>query len=124
MKLTYKYNIFYLFAFKNIFFSQRLSFARPTSQKLILIYNFFSSIQQKKALGSYLYEQVLYSLDLTEKDYFGLQFTDHNQVKHWLDPTKPIKKQVKSMLTNFFSIKSANNLYLILLQLDHRTLLD
>ncbi|KAJ6637703.1 Band 4.1-like protein 5 [Pseudolycoriella hygida] len=49
----------------------------------------------KKAMGNDLYEQVFYSLDLIEKDYFGLQFTDANHVKHWLDPTKPIKKQVK-----------------------------
>lgn len=47
-------------------------------------------------MGNDLYEQVFYSLDLIEKDYFGLQFTDANHVKHWLDPTKPIKKQVKS----------------------------
>lgn len=52
---------------------------------------------QKKALASDLYEQVFYSLDLIEKDYFGLQYTDSNNVQHWLDPTKPIKKQVKSM---------------------------
>ncbi|XP_075214310.1 erythrocyte membrane protein band 4.1-like yurt isoform X2 [Lycorma delicatula] len=49
----------------------------------------------KKAVGSDLYEQVFYSLDLIEKDYFGLQFTDANNVQHWLDPTKAIKKQVK-----------------------------
>ncbi|XP_071555556.1 band 4.1-like protein 5 isoform X2 [Temnothorax nylanderi] len=49
----------------------------------------------KKALANDLYEQVFYSLDLIEKDYFGLQYTDSNNVKHWLDPTKPIKKQVK-----------------------------
>uniref|UniRef100_A0A182PQ01 FERM domain-containing protein n=1 Tax=Anopheles epiroticus TaxID=199890 RepID=A0A182PQ01_9DIPT len=46
-------------------------------------------------MASDLYEQVFYSLDLIEKDYFGLQFTDANNVKHWLDPTKAIKKQVK-----------------------------
>lgn len=49
----------------------------------------------KKALASDLYEQVFYSLDLIEKDYFGLQYTDSNNIQHWLDPTKPIKKQVK-----------------------------
>lgn len=49
----------------------------------------------KKASAGDLYEQVFYSLDLIEKDYFGLQFTDTNNVKHWLDPTKTIKKQVK-----------------------------
>ncbi|CAG0912878.1 unnamed protein product [Notodromas monacha] len=49
----------------------------------------------KKALGSELLDQVYYSLDLIEKDYFGLQFTDAMNVQHWLDPTKPVKKQVK-----------------------------
>ncbi|XP_054266111.1 band 4.1-like protein 5 isoform X3 [Macrosteles quadrilineatus] len=49
----------------------------------------------KKAIGNDLYEQVFYSLDLIEKDYFGLQYTDANNVQHWLDPTKAIKKQVK-----------------------------
>ncbi|XP_021924981.1 band 4.1-like protein 5 isoform X2 [Zootermopsis nevadensis] len=49
----------------------------------------------KKAVGGDLYEQVFYSLDLIEKDYFGLQYTDANNVQHWLDPTKAIKKQVK-----------------------------
>ena len=51
---------------------------------------------QKKANGSELYEQVFYLLDLIEKDYFGLQYTDANHVQHWLDPTKAIKKQVRS----------------------------
>ncbi|XP_042899995.1 band 4.1-like protein 5 isoform X2 [Parasteatoda tepidariorum] len=49
----------------------------------------------KRDMGSALYEQVFYHIDLTEKDYFGLQFTDANHVQHWLDPTKLIKKQVK-----------------------------
>ena len=52
-------------------------------------------ILQKKAIANDLYEQVFYTLDLIEKDYFGLQFTDNNNVKHWLDPTKTIKKQIK-----------------------------
>jgi hypothetical protein len=49
----------------------------------------------KKSLASKLYEQVFYHLDLIETDYFGLQFSDTHNVKHWLDPTKPIKKQSK-----------------------------
>jgi len=36
---------------------------------------------QKKAVGSDLYEQTFYSLDLIEKDYFGLQYTDANNVQ-------------------------------------------
>lgn len=52
-------------------------------------------------MGSDLYEQVFYSLDLIEKDYFGLQFTDANNVQHWLDATKVVKKQVKSKQTTW-----------------------
>nr|XP_036223969.1 band 4.1-like protein 5 isoform X3 [Bactrocera oleae] len=64
--------------------------------RVVLLDNTDLSIElSKKALGSFLYEQVFYALDVIEKDYFGLQFTDANHVKHWLDPTKPIKKQVK-----------------------------
>lgn len=55
-------------------------------------------------MGNDLYEQVFYSLDLIEKDYFGLQFTDANHVKHWLDPTKPIKKQVKSNINSLINV--------------------
>ncbi|XP_049278177.1 band 4.1-like protein 5 isoform X2 [Anopheles funestus] len=77
--------------------SQRI----PTNKNLIpcrviLLDNTDLSVDlTKKAMASDLYEQVFYSLDLIEKDYFGLQFTDANNVKHWLDPTKAIKKQVK-----------------------------
>ena len=35
------------------------------------------------------------SLDLVEEDYFGLQFMDKNQVPHWLDKTKKLKKQIQ-----------------------------
>lgn len=36
---------------------------------------------QKNAAGAEVYEQVFYSLDLEERDYFGLQFTDHYNVQ-------------------------------------------
>ncbi|XP_069838529.1 band 4.1-like protein 5 [Dendropsophus ebraccatus] len=49
----------------------------------------------KRARGQELFEQIMYHLDLIEKDYFGLQFMDSAQVAHWLDNTKSIKKQVK-----------------------------
>ena len=49
----------------------------------------------KKSPAKKLYEQVLYHLDLIETDYFGLQFSDTHNVRHWLDPSKPIKKQCK-----------------------------
>ncbi|XP_072028200.1 uncharacterized protein [Amphiura filiformis] len=49
----------------------------------------------KNAKSKELFEQVLYSLDIVEKDYFGLSFMDAMQVQHWLDPTKTVKKQIK-----------------------------
>nr|XP_033800851.1 band 4.1-like protein 5 [Geotrypetes seraphini] len=49
----------------------------------------------KKAKGQELFDQIMYHLDLIEKDYFGLRFMDSAQVAHWLDNTKSIKKQVK-----------------------------
>ncbi|XP_074658612.1 band 4.1-like protein 5 [Tubulanus polymorphus] len=49
----------------------------------------------KKVDAHELYEKVFYHLDIVEKDYFGLQFTDTANVNHWLDPTKTIKKQCK-----------------------------
>ncbi|XP_046573581.1 band 4.1-like protein 5 isoform X2 [Haliotis rubra] len=50
----------------------------------------------KKANGGELMEQIFYYLDIIEKDYFGLQYTDVHNVNHWLDPTKQIRKQVKN----------------------------
>lgn len=64
--------------------------------KIILLDGTDMSVDvHKRDMGGALYEQVFYHLDLTEKDYFGLQFTDASHVQHWLDPTKPLKKQVK-----------------------------
>ena len=56
---------------------------------------------QKKATGQELMEKVNYQMDIIEKDYFGLQYTDHNHVSHWIDPTKPVKKQIKSKLSHY-----------------------
>uniref|UniRef100_A0A4W6GAR4 Erythrocyte membrane protein band 4.1 like 5 n=1 Tax=Lates calcarifer TaxID=8187 RepID=A0A4W6GAR4_LATCA len=83
----------------------------------------------KKAKGEELFEQIMYHLDIVEKDYFGLRFMDSAQVPHWLDVTKSIKKQVKigppyclHMRVKFYS-SEPNNLheeltrYLFVLQL-------
>uniref|UniRef100_A0A0N5AWH4 Moesin/ezrin/radixin homolog 1 n=1 Tax=Syphacia muris TaxID=451379 RepID=A0A0N5AWH4_9BILA len=51
-------------------------------------------IVPKNALGQEVYDQVFYTLDLEERDYFGLLFMDHYHVQHWLDPLKKISKQV------------------------------
>lgn len=51
-------------------------------------------VVSKRALAEEVYDQVLYSLDIEEREYFGLQFTDHYHVHHWLDPLKRLTKQV------------------------------
>ena len=48
--------------------------------------------------GEYLFRKIVMQLDLVEEDYFGLQFMDKNQVPHWLDKKKKIKKQIQGML--------------------------
>ncbi|XP_029654735.2 LOW QUALITY PROTEIN: band 4.1-like protein 5 [Octopus sinensis] len=52
--------------------------------------------QRKKCLGIDLIELAIYHLDLIEKDYFGLQFVDSDNVKRWLDPLKTLSHQWKS----------------------------
>lgn len=50
----------------------------------------------KKALGGELFDALCKNISLTsENDYFGLQYTDHTSISHWLDHSKSIKKQVK-----------------------------
>lgn len=50
----------------------------------------------KKALGAELFDALCKNINLTsESDYFGLQYTDHTSISHWLDHSKSIKKQVK-----------------------------
>nr|XP_051699301.1 band 4.1-like protein 4B isoform X5 [Oryctolagus cuniculus] len=85
----------------------------------------------KHAKGQDLFDQIVYHLDLVETDYFGLQFLDSAQVAHWLDHSKPIKKQMKIGPTYalHFRVKyyssEPNNLreeftrYLFVLQLRH-----
>ncbi|CAH2048463.1 unnamed protein product, partial [Iphiclides podalirius] len=57
---------------------------------------------EKKAKGSVLLELVFQHLELVEKDYFGLQFTENGsppsatntEITRWLDSSKSVKKQV------------------------------
>ncbi|KAG7308824.1 hypothetical protein JYU34_006060 [Plutella xylostella] len=59
---------------------------------------------EKKAKGVQLLEQVFHHLELVEKDYFGLQYTENGSppsatntdVTRWLDASKSVKKQLSS----------------------------
>ena len=50
----------------------------------------------KKALGLYVETKINQFIDIfdAENSYFGLQFTDHNNIRHWLDSSKQVRKQV------------------------------
>uniref|UniRef100_A0A673VZR7 protein-tyrosine-phosphatase n=1 Tax=Salmo trutta TaxID=8032 RepID=A0A673VZR7_SALTR len=51
---------------------------------------------QKHDQGQVLLDVVFKHLELTERDYFGLQLADDSSdSQRWLDPTKPIRKQLK-----------------------------
>ncbi|XP_050999594.1 band 4.1-like protein 1 isoform X1 [Acomys russatus] len=56
--------------------------------------------------GQVLFDLVCEHLNLLEKDYFGLTFCDADSQKNWLDPSKEIKKQIRSSPWNFaFTVK-------------------
>ncbi|KAM6243262.1 band 4.1-like protein 1 isoform 2-T2 [Spheniscus humboldti] len=61
---------------------------------------------EKHARGQVLFDMVCEHLNLLEKDYFGLTFCDSDSQKNWLDPSKEIKKQIRSGPWNFaFTVK-------------------
>nr|XP_042132567.1 band 4.1-like protein 1 isoform X12 [Peromyscus maniculatus bairdii] len=61
---------------------------------------------EKHGRGQVLFDLVCEHLNLLEKDYFGLTFSDADSQKNWLDPSKEIKKQIRSSPWNFaFTVK-------------------
>ncbi|KAI7793868.1 putative protein 4.1-like [Triplophysa rosa] len=50
---------------------------------------------EKLCKGQMLLDLVCEHLNLLEKDYFGLTFSDTESQKNWLDPSKEIKKQIR-----------------------------
>lgn len=61
---------------------------------------------EKHARGQVLFDTVCGHLNLLEKDYFGLTFCDTDSQKNWLDPSKEIKKQIRSSSWSFgFTVK-------------------
>uniref|UniRef100_A0A673N6J1 Band 4.1-like protein 1 n=1 Tax=Sinocyclocheilus rhinocerous TaxID=307959 RepID=A0A673N6J1_9TELE len=50
---------------------------------------------EKLCKGQVLLDMVCEHLNLLEKDYFGLSFSDTESQKNWLDPSKEIKKQIR-----------------------------
>ncbi|XP_036388756.1 band 4.1-like protein 1 isoform X3 [Megalops cyprinoides] len=66
----------------------------------------YESAIEKFSRGQVLFDMVCEHLNLLEKDYFGLTFCDVDNQKSWLDPSKEIKKQIRSGPWNFsFAVK-------------------
>ncbi|KAI9522587.1 hypothetical protein NQZ68_034939 [Dissostichus eleginoides] len=66
----------------------------------------FTCEVEKRAKGQFLFFKVCEHLNLMEKDYFGLAYIDSHEQKCWLDPTKEIKRQIRSNNWQFaFNVK-------------------
>ncbi|KAM6406929.1 band 4.1-like protein 2 isoform 1-T2 [Pluvialis apricaria] len=66
----------------------------------------YSCDLEKRAKGQVLFDKVCEHLNLLEKDYFGLSFYENSQQKNWLDSSKEIKRQIRSLPWTFtFNVK-------------------
>ncbi|XP_063071837.1 band 4.1-like protein 3 isoform X2 [Engraulis encrasicolus] len=66
----------------------------------------YESSIEKNARGQALMDLVCEHLNLLEKDYYGLTFSDADSQKNWLDPSKEIKKQIRTSCWQFsFAVK-------------------
>ncbi|KAM6279075.1 band 4.1-like protein 2 isoform 4-T5 [Porphyrio hochstetteri] len=66
----------------------------------------YSCDLEKKAKGQVLFDKVCEHLNLLEKDYFGLLFYESSEQKNWLDSSKEIKRQIRSLPWVFtFNVK-------------------
>ncbi|XP_070781669.1 band 4.1-like protein 2 [Enoplosus armatus] len=93
-------------------FQSPLRLVRKTKMKLVVCHvtlldgTDFTCEVEKRAKGQYLFFKVCEHLNLLEKDYFGLAYTDSHEQKCWLDPTKEIKRQIRSNNWQFaFNVK-------------------
>ncbi|XP_075904518.1 band 4.1-like protein 2 isoform X2 [Nelusetta ayraudi] len=86
---------------QNIFQSP-LRLVRKAKMKLVVCHvtlldgTDFSCEVEKRAKGQYLFFKVCEQMNLMEKDYFGLTYVDNHEQTCWLDPTKEIKRQIRS----------------------------
>ncbi|KAM7368073.1 hypothetical protein PAMP_014324 [Pampus punctatissimus] len=93
-------------------FQSPLRLVRKTKMKLVVCHvtlldgTDFTCEVEKRAKGQFLFFKVCEHLNLMEKDYFGLTYMDNHEQKCWLDPTKEIKRQIRSNNWQFaFNVK-------------------
>uniref|UniRef100_A0A4W4FR76 FERM domain-containing protein n=1 Tax=Electrophorus electricus TaxID=8005 RepID=A0A4W4FR76_ELEEL len=66
----------------------------------------YEAYVEKHCKGQALMDVVCEHLNLLEKDYFGLTFSDSDSQKNWLDPSKEVKKQIRTSPWHFsFAVK-------------------
>ncbi|KAF7668108.1 hypothetical protein LDENG_00029280 [Lucifuga dentata] len=51
---------------------------------------------QRDTKGQFLLGHVCNHYNLLEKDYFGIRYVDPEKQRHWLEPNKPVVRQMKS----------------------------
>ncbi|XP_046904587.1 FERM domain-containing protein 3 [Hypomesus transpacificus] len=51
---------------------------------------------QRDTKGQFLLDYVCNHYSLLEKDYFGIRYVDPEKQRHWLEPNKPVVRQMKS----------------------------
>uniref|UniRef100_A0A8C5A720 FERM domain-containing protein 3 n=1 Tax=Gadus morhua TaxID=8049 RepID=A0A8C5A720_GADMO len=51
---------------------------------------------QRDTKGQFLLDHVCNHYNLLEKDYFGIRYVDPEKQRHWLDPSKPVVRQMKA----------------------------
>ncbi|XP_068167288.1 FERM domain-containing protein 3 [Antennarius striatus] len=51
---------------------------------------------QRDTKGQFLLDHVCNHYNLLEKDYFGIRYVDPEKQRHWLDPNKPVVRQMKT----------------------------
>ncbi|XP_026803560.2 tyrosine-protein phosphatase non-receptor type 4b isoform X2 [Pangasianodon hypophthalmus] len=83
---------------------------RSSSQVVCNVLLLDNTVQEfranKQDQGQVLLDAVFKHLELTEQDYFGLQITDDSaDSQRWLDPSKPIRKQLKRVTPNNLSFR-------------------
>ncbi|KAM3861282.1 band 4.1-like protein 2 [Diretmus argenteus] len=93
-------------------FQSPLRLVRKAKMKLVVCHvtlldgTEFPCEVEKRAKGHYLIFKVSEHLNLMEKDYFGLTYKDSHDQRCWLDPTKEIKRQIRSNNWQFaFNVK-------------------
>ncbi|XP_029685202.1 FERM domain-containing protein 3 isoform X3 [Takifugu rubripes] len=50
---------------------------------------------QRDTKGQFLLDHVCNHYNLLEKDYFGIRYVDPEKQRHWLEPNKPVARQMK-----------------------------